>query len=302
MKILNPQNINFVKILRLGMKKSTKPRPIMIQLASISEREVIWSAKKQLKGSSVIIREDFSKETSKYIASIVPIMKAARKANMKANIVGDTLYVDGKRYARGQINNLPDILHPVSKVEDEHNLAFFGSESPLSNFYKCNFVVGDQSYTSVEQYYQAAKASLNDQLSLRDEIMNSNDPSDQKSIGSRIKINRSQWETKAPEIMHNGLMAKFSQNADLCSYLSETNNKTLFEANSRDLFWGTGIPLSNINVLRSKYHKGQNMLGRILMTIRSQLSPSPTEEKMPEFAPPNYTTPSVEADVVSNIE
>jgi hypothetical protein len=53
------------------------------------------------------------------------------------------------------------------------------------------------------------------------------------------------------------------------SYLKQTI-KVLYEA-SNDLFWGIGLPLSNMHVLNKAKHKGQNKLDEILMSVREQL-------------------------------
>jgi hypothetical protein len=268
----------------------------------MADRNQIWALKKNLKGTSVVVREDYSKETSKYISTLIPVMKAARKANLKSNIVGDILIVNGKKYPRGHLSSLPTILQDskLSTSEDENGLAFYGKASPFSNFYQCNFTVGDTKYSSVEQFYQSAKANLNNQINLRDEIMRTNDPAEQKRIGSRVILDQQEWEKKAADVMHSGLMAKFSQNASLCKALLNTNQKALYEASPKDLYWGIGMSLSNSKVLNPRYHTGQNILGKVLMTVRSQLAPDATDELIPNFTPPNYNTPSVEMDLPSN--
>lgn len=71
---------------------------------------------------------------------------------------------------------------------------------------------------------------------------------------------RSDWDTIKNNIIKKGLMAKFSQNELLKSKLLSTENKNIIQDSPYDSYWGIG---------RDK--NGQNMLGKLLMEIRSEL-------------------------------
>lgn len=71
---------------------------------------------------------------------------------------------------------------------------------------------------------------------------------------SKIKVRR----------MHDVVLAKFTQHADLKSKLLETGDKVLIENSKTDSFWGVG-----------KKGNGTNMLGKILMNVRGQLRGDP---------------------------
>jgi hypothetical protein len=283
----------------MGPATSKKPRSVMIQFAFQSDRDTVWSAKKELKGSSLYLREDVSKETSKYRATLIPILKAAKQNNSKATISGDTIIIDGQKYAKGQLDKLPESLNPttLSTRFNEECLAFYGGINPLSNFYECNFEVAGIKYTSVEQYYQSIKAEQHGDIAAKNKILRAVHPADQKRLGTSVTVNEGSWSRQAPEIMHIGVKAKFEQNSELRNYLLETGSKTLLEASPRDTFWGTGVPLTHRNVLAEETHKGQNVLGRILMSVREQIRTNmAAETPVKPFFPPNFFTSPIALD------
>ena len=60
--------------------------------------------------------------------------------------------------------------------------------------------------------------------------------------------------------MEAALMLKFSQNPDLARQLKDTGTEEIIEAASKDNHFGWG-----------KNHKGENILGKLLMKTRSFL-------------------------------
>lgn len=69
---------------------------------------------------------------------------------------------------------------------------------------------------------------------------------------------RSDWTQIKVGVMTCVLLAKFEQHEDLRRKLLDTGEASLVEESSTDPFWGIG-----------KSGKGQNMLGKLLMQIRS---------------------------------
>jgi hypothetical protein len=204
----------------------------------------------------------------------------------------DNLFLNGKRYTKDTLSDLPENLSPLSLSTrtNEQSLAFFGKGNPLSNFHPANFVVNGTFYSSTEQFYQAQKAEFAKDSYNHARIMQQDDPANHKKIGATIKIDHDLWVKKAPEVMHCGLLAKFSQNKDLAIYLSNTGSKNLLEASPKDLIWGTGVGLHHKNVLNADSHPGKNLLGVILMSVRQQLSFSHEH-----LTPPTYVTSPVSA-------
>ena len=65
------------------------------------------------------------------------------------------------------------------------------------------------------------------------------------------------------------LREKFFQNPGLMATLLNTGNKKLVESSYNDL-WGTGMPISNPNALDKTKWTSTGLLGKILMSIRTE--------------------------------
>lgn len=68
------------------------------------------------------------------------------------------------------------------------------------------------------------------------------------------------WEEIKVEIMKKGLLAKFSQNPDICKILMSTGDEDIVEKTNVDHFWGCG-----------SRGDGLNMLGKLLVEVRGIL-------------------------------
>ena len=124
----------------------------------------------------------------------------------------------------------------------------------LSNMYPCTIEYNGKKYPCVETAFQAQKSSDVDFIRNGCFV----DGFTAKKIGRHVKL-RSDWQNVKIDIMKDIIRAKF-HNEQLRKMLLATGNKELVEDNSwGDYFWGrcNGV--------------GENMLGKILMLIRSEL-------------------------------
>lgn len=127
----------------------------------------------------------------------------------------------------------------------------------LSNFYPCKIIFETVEYPSVENAYQAAKCQ-----NLADtKLFVSCSAISAKKLGRKVKIKKD-WETQKIEIMHQLLIQKFTE-PTLRQKLFETNPHELIEENYwGDTFWG-------------RYNgEGLNILGQLLMDVRSDICPN----------------------------
>ena len=132
---------------------------------------------------------------------------------------------------------------------------FTGEYRFLSNFWSCYVPYEDILYPSVENAYQAAKCAHKDD---RKRFLFCK-ASEAKRLGQLIEM-RSDWEDVKVSKMRSLVKEKFSRHLDLAKKLLETGDEELQEGNWwGDKFWGT------VN------GQGQNMLGKILMSIRTEL-------------------------------
>ena len=139
---------------------------------------------------------------------------------------------------------------------------FYTTKGPygcFSNFYRASFkdFVGREWMTS-EHFYQAQKASDSDWAI---KIMQAPTPKEAARLGRSINI-RADWERVRVPVMLEALYYKFDQHPDLKEILLSTGDEELVECTvgtpRNDPVWGNG-----------KEGEGQNLLGKLLMVVRS---------------------------------
>ena len=117
-----------------------------------------------------------------------------------------------------------------------------------------------------------SKASVFGDISSGKAIMGTSDPVQAKIIGKKIhNFKREEWDKVRDSHMYTGLVAKFTQNEDLRSFLKQTGNKLIIEANPSDSYWGVGLGLGDTHVWDPKKWKGGNKLGSLLCELRESL-------------------------------
>ena len=136
--------------------------------------------------------------------------------------------------------------------------SFTGAFKFLSNFYLCKVEYEGIAYPSSEHAYVAAKTT---DIIQKYAIAEMDSPGEVKKLGRKLKL-RSDWEKVKLPIMRAVVEAKFDQNSDLMEMLQMTRPHQLVEGNSwGDVYWG-----------QSPVGKGRNELGKILMSIRDDIS------------------------------
>ena len=142
--------------------------------------------------------------------------------------------------------------------------SFHGRYRFLSNYYTSPISYEGLTYPTLEAAFQAAKTT---DPALRKQIAEASHPAEARRLGRRLKL-RPDWNAMRVEVMRELLAAKFSD-PELASQLLETGNATLIEGNPwGDTFWG---------VSRGQ---GRNMLGLLLMDLRSVLATTPMFAKV----------------------
>ncbi len=278
-KLRISEDIHIERCHRLGPKSDisdSKPRPIIIKFSFFKQRDLVWSRKKELKGESIFIKEDFPPEIEARRNTLLPVYLAALKLpdseRPRVNLVMDRLYIGSDMYTVETIRNLPSHLQPenLSTKSNETAVWFWRRESPFSNHYKCSFSEAGVSYNCTEQYLMAHKAKLFGDNEAEQKIMASDNPVFQKQTKVR-NFNREMWRNAAPEIMKKCLLLKFDQNEQLKDKLLSTGSKVIGEAAPKDDFWGCGLAINNPLVCDPTNWKGRNVLGKLLVEVRNEL-------------------------------
>lgn len=208
--ISNLKEIKIVRCHRIGPKpeaSNARNRSIIVKFHWFGDRMKVWSCRRNLKGSKIFLNEDFPREIVSCRKALVPCMKEARKHGHKAYITKDKLHIHYKNgghsvYTEQTMNTLPPSINPydMSFRKTEDCLAFFTKFCPLSNFYPCPLVIDGEKFKSTEQFYQHSKAIFaNDEVSAN-RIMKAEFPAQCKSVGDRIKIDKTAWQAKCQDV------------------------------------------------------------------------------------------------------
>lgn len=128
----------------------------------------------------------------------------------------------------------------------------------FSNFSLHPIVIDGKTYKTNEHYFQSVKFLDPD---YQEKIRLASSPKEAKILGSsRDYAILPNWNTKRIDVMKTCLLAKFTQHENLKTLLLSTENALLVEDSPSDTFWGCG-----------KNKNGQNMLGQLLMELRTEL-------------------------------
>ena len=150
---------------------------------------------------------------------------------------------------------------------------FYGTKEPLygcfSNFSAHPFTLDNQNWRTSEHYYQAMKFYPHwDHIAA---LRNMPSPMQVAKAGrSRARPLREDWEAVKDDVMRQALRAKFTQNLEIQQVLLGTGDEELIENTTPDHDWGIGSSGT-----------GLNMLGKLLMELRSSLRAELEVERQP---------------------
>lgn len=138
--------------------------------------------------------------------------------------------------------------------------SFSGGYEFLSNFADCPIFYNGLQYRNTEAAFQAQKTL--DPWE-RADIADTKTPGQAKRMGRRVAM-RADWEQVKVREMLQILRLKFTKGSEFADRLDQTGDANLVEGTTwHDQFWG---------VCKCPEHGGEgvNMLGQILMHIRSE--------------------------------
>ena len=142
----------------------------------------------------------------------------------------------------------------------------------LSNWYPSAFTVGGVRFSSMEQYMMYQKAVCFGDKTIASQILDTDDVSHIKELGRLVTgYDESHWNGVRQIAVYEGLLAKFSQNAELKELLKSTEDATLAECAVKDRIWGIGLSKKDSDRLDRTKWNGQNLLGYALMMVRDKL-------------------------------
>ena len=98
LKISDAKQMEFQRIHRLGSKRPTAPRPIIVRFLRFPDRERVLKSAYQLKGTIYRIMEDFPKEIIEARRKLIPLLKQAKSDGKRAGFskaMPDKLVING---------------------------------------------------------------------------------------------------------------------------------------------------------------------------------------------------------------
>lgn len=154
---------------------------------------------------------------------------------------------------------------------------FYGTESPYSNWRRCNFVLPHPVnpnekivYSCAEQRMMHMKAHIFGDLAAGGRILSTKCPKTQKSIGRKVKgYDDKKWESVRRGVVKEALIAKFGQNPSLMNKMLSVS-RPFVEASPTDRIWGIGLKASDPRAQRKSTWNGLNLLGEILTEVRDE--------------------------------
>ncbi len=144
-------------------------------------------------------------------------------------------------------------------MPDVINFYIAGAEfGCFSNFAAYPITLGGKTWPTSEHYFQAQKFEDEE---LREAVREAKRPMLAARMGRDRKNKlRPDWESVKVSVMTDAVRAKFTQHDELRAILLRTGDAVLVEHTEKDNYWGDGGDGS-----------GQNMLGQILMRVRSEM-------------------------------
>ena len=169
------RDIHIARCKSLGPYQENRCRPIRVEFVYKWDADELYENRFYL-GRGVYINREYNEETEAARKLLQPILKATKQYSEYKNssqLDGDKLVINGKRYGKNNLHQLPDKLKPmkISTKENVDTIGFFGELCPFSNFYSAEFIWNEQIYHCSEQYIQHQKAKYCGDIVAANDIM-----------------------------------------------------------------------------------------------------------------------------------
>ena len=179
----------------------------------------------------------------------------------------------------------PDVHALAAAVErgERFDYRFFWKATPspdgrptdacFSQWWAGDFVVDGVTYATAEHWMMASKARLFGDGEVLAEILAARDPAVVKALGRKVRgFDEDTWERRRLDLVTEGNVAKFAQDAAQRAHLLGTGDAVLVEASPLDRVWGIGLASDHPDAGDPRRWRGLNLLGFALMRARARLA------------------------------
>ncbi|AXI77485.1 NADAR family protein [Peterkaempfera bronchialis] len=143
----------------------------------------------------------------------------------------------------------------------------------LSQWWPSPFTVDGVEYATAEHWMMAGKARLFGDEETLGGILAARTPGEARKLGRLVRgFREEQWARERAELVVEGNVAKFGQDAALSAYLLATRHRVLVEASPLDRIWGIGLAADDRRAADPARWRGLNLLGFALMEARRKLA------------------------------
>lgn len=161
---------------------------------------------------------------------------------------------------------------PAYNDDFDRIVAFRSYMNIFSNDFPCKIKYENELYRSVEHAYQSIKAKSLGQNDLAYEIKEAMHAGAARAK-ARNKLDEkdsSEWEKKSENVMRELITTKAEMNEDFKAALLDTGDCIIAEATGHKI-WASGLDVFMTQRTDPSYWPGQNLLGRIMMSLRDQI-------------------------------
>ncbi|UGO47941.1 NADAR family protein [Bacillus phage vB_BanS_MrDarsey] len=157
--------------------------------------------------------------------------------------------------------------------ETNEFIFFWMGDDVYSNFYYSPFTHQGIKFKWSEQAVMYRKAMLFGATKIAQNILESDTPARCKFWGRsrEIPFVESVWKVNRERIYREVLLDKFSL-PELKKHILSTGDKILVEASPSDKIWGIGLHENHRDATNPRKWRGLNLLGKVLMQVRTELS------------------------------
>ena len=251
------------------LKSGGYTKPIILKLVNFWDKKVILRYAYRLRGSSIYLKEDFSKVTLRKQSELRPFFNIAKKDSNSTRFIQDSFLYKGVMYNMENVDSIPlDMSEACCKTRNEVTV-FSGTPCVLSNLHNIEIEVEGVRYNSSEQYYQTQKCIELHKPDVAHKVMQARSGYDAMLAGNQVKAPREWTYEQGVTIMNKAVTAKFGIQK-CCDFLLRTQG-IIAEA-TRNERWGIGISFNDPRAVQVKDWKGSNLMGEILTKLRNKLS------------------------------